>query len=153
MRNNTLFDKFKIVDFNGIKTKDFFTGFDVVQLTNNSDYFMTYIIDQEANIDYISYSLYGDSSYYWTILLVNNIQDVFFDLPMTSKELELTVKNELKEEIEKITTNQTEIEKYISLNYYTKYKEIEDINNSKRAIKVVRPEFIRKFVALLESTV
>ena len=85
--NNTLFSKMNTVIFNNKETKDFFVGFDISNISKTADFFMDYFIESEDNIDLISYKIYGDISYYWTILLVNNIQDALFDLPLNSDEV------------------------------------------------------------------
>lgn len=151
--NNTLFSKMNTVTYNNKETKDFFVGFDISNISKSADFFMDYFIESEDNIDLISYKIYGDISYYWTILLVNNIQDALFDLPLNSDEIKKITKSVLENKIAyKLLTAQSDKDKYISDNFYVEFIKQEDINNKKRHIKVVRPELINKFISTLERT-
>ena len=94
-------------------------------------------------MDVISYSIYGDASYYWTIILINNIQDTFFDLPLSQEELRLHVIKKM--ELDGIPEDE------ISDRYYQYYIQAEEENNLKRNILVVRPEFINTFVSLVQK--
>ena len=47
-----------------------------------------YIIKEGQRPDQIAYEVYGDSQYYWVILLVNNIIDVASEWPLSNEELE-----------------------------------------------------------------
>lgn len=149
--SNTLFDKFNIVEFNNKKTKDFIKGFDITNIAKKGDFFLDYVIEGNQNLDALSYKIYGDASYYWTIILVNNIQDSFFDLPLSSEELKKIALDELNEYCLQNNFTDTQTKKYIQDNYYTKYMELEDENNLKRRIKIVRPEQLHKFITLLED--
>lgn len=149
--SNTLFDKFNIVEFNNKKTKDFIKGFDITNISKKGDFFLDYVIEGNQNLDALSYKIYGDASYYWTIILVNNIQDSFFDLPLSSEELKKIALDELNEYCAQNNFTDTQTKKYIQDNYYTKYMELEDENNLKRRIKIVRPEQLHKFITLLED--
>lgn len=149
--SNTLFDKFNIVEFNNKKTKDFIKGFDITNISKKGDFFLDYVIEGNQNLDALSYKIYGDASYYWTIILVNNIQDSFFDLPLSSEELKKIALDELNEYCAQNNFTDTQTKKYIQDNYYTKYMELEDENNLKRRIKIVRPDQLHKFITLLED--
>lgn len=149
--SNTLFDKFEIIDFNGKKTKDFIKGFDITNISKKGDFFMDYVISGNPNLDSLSYTIYGDASYYWVIILVNNIQDTFFDMPLSSEELQKIAINELTEKAKDLNYTESGIKKYIQENYYTKYIKLDEDNNKKRYIKLVRPEQLHKFISLLED--
>lgn len=138
---NSLFKKFNIVVFNGIPTVDFIAAYDVENVEDQGDFFMEYRIDGEKNLDLISYEIYGDASYYWTIIMVNNIQDVFYDLPMSPEELRQYV-------IQKMKDYDININRYLEI-----YQQEEEINNNKRFIRLVRPEYLSRFITLIEEAV
>ena len=50
--------------------------------------FDEYDIGGEDTPESVSESQYGDQSYYWIILLFNNIKDRFYDWPLTTAQLE-----------------------------------------------------------------
>ena len=47
-----------------------------------------YIIKEGQRPDQISYEVYGDSQYYWAILLINNIIDYSAEWPLSNEHLE-----------------------------------------------------------------
>lgn len=153
MNNNTLFNKFETVTFNNKKTKDFIKGFDITNIESKGDFFMSYSIDGSPNLDTLSYIIYDDISYYWTIVLVNNIQDLFFDLPISQEELKALTKEQLTSEAEYLGYSSSEIDSYILNNYYDRFVKLETENDEKRKIRVVRPEMLAKFISLVESAV
>lgn len=153
MNNNTLFNKFETVTFNNKKTKDFIKGFDITNIESKGDFFMSYSIDGSPNLDTLSYIIYDDISYYWTIVLVNNIQDLFFDLPISQEELKALTKEQLTSEAEDLGYSSSEIDSYILNNYYDRFVKLETENDEKRKIRVVRPEMLAKFISLVESAV
>jgi len=147
--SNKLFDKFNIVEFNGVKTRDFIQGYDIENLTNKGDFFVEYAIEGNPNLDTLSYKIYGDVSYYWVIILVNNIQDAFFDLPMSQEELKVLSKTQLEDEAKSLGI--TNIKEHVANNFYTRFLLNEEENNNKRIIKIVRPETLPKFLNLLKQ--
>ena len=49
---------------------------------------LSYTILPGETVEYLSFKQYNDSSYYWAILLLNNILDIHSEWPMTPDELE-----------------------------------------------------------------
>lgn len=138
---NSLFDKFETVLYNGIPTKDFMVAYDITNIEDKGDFFFEYKIEGSKNIDTISYEIYGNASFYWIIIMINNIQDVFFDLPLSENELRLIAKNRVEE-------NNESMDKF-----YEYYTELENENNNKRILLVVRPEYLNRFLTLLEEAI
>lgn len=92
------FKKFPLIEY------DFTTTEDVKQLmvlsdistrvqsfydaNSNDNLFSPYTIRNYDTPEKISFNLYGTTSYYWTIMYVNNLFDMFNDWPMTDDELD-----------------------------------------------------------------
>lgn len=139
--SNGLFDKFDTILYNGKPTKDFMVAYDIVNIEDKGDFFYEYKIEGSKNVDTISYEIYEDPSFYWLIIMINNIQDVFFDLPLSENELRLIAK-------EKVEQDGVGMDKF-----YSYYKELEEENNEKRIILAVRPEYLNRFLTLLEDAI
>jgi hypothetical protein len=137
MINNKYFEKFSTVEFNGVLTRDFINWYDVVGLAERGDFFMNYIIENGENLDTIAYKLYGNTSYYWIILLLNNIQDAFYDLPLS------------EDEIKKVVLQKIEAEGKDISEFYKYYNEESERNNKKKYVRVVSPDKIKQFISML----
>ena len=81
---NKLFEKFKVTDSGFL---DFFYKVEIIN--NNGISFER--INQNARLDTLANEYYGTEDDYWIIPLVNNMQDCFFDMPLSVKEIEAKV--------------------------------------------------------------
>lgn len=59
-----------------------------VASTINSEYLIAYRIKDGQSLEDIANEVYGDTALWWVIALINNIADVFFDLPLSSTVLQ-----------------------------------------------------------------
>jgi len=104
----------------------------------NSDYapdiFEDYYIQDGDRPDIISYKLYTDYSFWWVSLLVNHIS--IMDFPLNKKDLIFMSEDLYKTE-----------NKYASSNDY--YKILNELNDKKRSIKVVKKEYLSLFLRQL----
>ena len=57
-------------------------------LIDDKNVFYTYTMKEEESIENVSEKLYGTVNYYWTIMLINNRFDRFFDFPMSNRILQ-----------------------------------------------------------------
>lgn len=57
-------------------------------ILDDKSVYYEYVIRNEDNIEDVSYKLYGTPFYYWTIMIVNNRFDRFYDFPMNNKQFE-----------------------------------------------------------------
>lgn len=57
-------------------------------LIDDKSLYYEYVITQEDNIEDISTKLYGTPLYYWTIMIVNNRFDRFYDFPLNNTQFE-----------------------------------------------------------------
>ena len=137
MITNRYFEKFGNIEFNGVATRDFINWYDVIGIAERGDFFINYTIENGENLDSLSYRLYGDASYYWIILLLNNIQDAFYDLPLSEYE------------IKKVVLMKLELEGIDISEFYKYYQEESEKNNIKKYIRVVNPDKLKQFISML----
>ena len=60
-------------------------------LKNESSVFNKYQIIAGETPERVSYKLYGSVDYYWTILMMNNIKDRYYDWPLSNQQFEAYV--------------------------------------------------------------
>lgn len=72
-----------------IKIKDYFHHLKIQDnLYANETFYETYTIENGERPDQVSYKMYGDEQYYWIVLQVAGVVDVFQDWPLSSYELD-----------------------------------------------------------------
>lgn len=156
------------------------------------DYLQTYNITDGESLETIAFDLYGNDRLFWVLALVNDIDDLVFDLPLETSVLQKLCKNEVKTFFQTVidsthpkqtflhklqetsdpkdishvldeTTNDalvTQLQKELSdpQYYYTNtfitfMDAMQLENDAKRAIKVVKPTFVKKFVVQVTEAV
>lgn len=78
-------------------------------LIDDKSLYYEYIITQEDNVEDISTKLYGTPLYYWTIMVINNRFDRFYDFPLNNIQFEQS----LIEKYGSIEYTQTNFKYYI----------------------------------------
>lgn len=164
MPNPKYFQHFptKSVEYMGIKQKikDLSRYVRVVPDVIQSKYaFYDYVIKDGERPDHVAYKAYGDSKYYWVILISNNIRDIWREWPLSTKQFQ----HYIKENYGSISNAQTCLHHYetndgIVIDDYTASEmDVEDyspvtcyqyedgINEEKRSIKIIRPEYLSDF--------
>jgi len=63
-------------------------------LNDDKSIYYKYVIKDGENIETISNSLYGNPNYYWTIMIINNRLDRFYDFPLSYGEFEQYIVDE-----------------------------------------------------------
>ncbi len=92
-----------------------------------------YRINGIMRIDTISQELYGSTDYWWVIALINNINDIIFDLPVDDNILRKIAMN-------KTTDIYDDIETVEAIEFYSySLEKLEEDNNDKRLISVINP--------------
>lgn len=139
MNNNIFFSKFGKISVDNKIITDFITAIDVYGLDIDRSFFVDYVISGCKRVEEISFEIYGTTDLYWTILLVNEIQDVFFDLPVCEEQLKSIV-------LKQIEDNDDDISKY-----YEYYKIENEKNDAKRKIKVISKDKIFTFISMVNN--
>lgn len=60
----------------------------IENLLDDSSIYYEYVMTNEEDIEDVSYKLYGTTYLYWTIMLINNRFDRFYDFPLNNTEFE-----------------------------------------------------------------
>ena len=67
------------------------------KLINNISLYNKYDVKSGETPENIAYKHFGDSELHWVILLTNNIQDRYYDWPMSEQEFEVFIKDKYAE--------------------------------------------------------
>ena len=111
------------------KLKNIFYKLDVVFL--DRDNLSIYRIDNIKRIDNISYEIYGTTEYWWLIALINNIDDLIFDLPIEEDILRTIANRRTYDEFGTVSTSE-------ALEYYgVQIEELIIENDNKRVLTIV----------------
>lgn len=119
--------------------------------------FYNYIVQEGERPDHVSYKHYGDSKYYWIILVMNGIQDLWKDWPLDQKAFDAmivakygsvtTAKGTIKKYYN--TTDNIEIDatEYASTaanerSTISVYDYEDQLNEAKREIKLIQREYL-----------
>jgi len=98
-------------------------------------YLKVYSIADGETLEGISYELYDDTIYFWTIIIINGIFDPIFDLPLP------------EEAIQQIARENSTINGILDIALYsTNYDILTDENDAKRNIKVIKPGYLGQFL-------
>jgi len=83
------FSKFPKVVYNGIDMVDISKRMILIDsIKQRAETYTNYIVKEGEKIEDVAYDAYGDPSYHWVIILMNDIVDPFFDWPLSTKELD-----------------------------------------------------------------
>jgi hypothetical protein len=99
-------------------------------------YLQVYRISDGETLEDISYQIYNDPIYFWTIIIVNDLYDPIFDLPLPEDSIQ-----EIARDL--ATGDDGEIDDAV---YITKYDELTESNDAKREIKVIKREYLSEFL-------
>lgn len=98
-------------------------------------YLQVYKIIDGQTLEDISYIMYDDPIYYWTIIIINNIHDPIFDLPLP------------EDSIQEVARDMSLVNNVLDLGLYsTNYDTLSAENDAKRNIKVIKPAYLSQFL-------
>lgn len=106
----------------------------------NDEYLIDYVIQDGMTPEKISHELYDDVDLWWTIMIINNKFDRFYDFPLPDSVL--TEYIDYLIDIGDVTLGDT-----------TTINAIKTTNDANRYIKVIDPKYIRKFLYTVEQLI
>ena len=125
-------------------------------------FFDEYDVDSEMTPEILSEQVYGNQKYYWIILLFNEIKDRYYDWPLTASQFETYVNDkyddingihhyEITQESGPTTSiddsHKIQVNSTVSgATAVTNYEYEERLQNKKRRIRLLKPEFLELFV-------
>ena len=114
--------------------RNLFLKFDFVEDIPDK-YLYNYILGDGENLETISFDIYRDPIYWWLLAIINDISDVVFDLPLTTDVLQ------------RIATEQSTINDVLDLELFSiNYDILEEENDLKRTIKVLKPQYLNEII-------
>ncbi len=120
------------------KMKNIFFHLNII--LDDNEFIDIYRIDGIKRLDTISFELYNKTDYWWILALLNKIDDIIFDLPISEEILYLIAKDRTKKIYGDDVNLNTNTE---AMNYYISQVEILILeNDNKRIIKVINPLYI-----------
>lgn len=145
---------------------DIFRRVAVSKFQNTKLALNSYYVQDRERPDHVAYNWYGSSSYHWVILMINNIVDVYNEWPRPQNSLFEYVEekygannaSEIHHYVLKKDVNDNDVTEEIYVDYnaadlasgkiesVTNYKYEEELNDDKRQIYLLKPEFLGEFV-------
>ena len=71
--------------FRRIKTRD--------KIKNNITILDVYDVEDGEKPEHVAYKVYGDTNYFWVVCMINNIENVYYDWPLSNLEFENYMKD------------------------------------------------------------
>ena len=152
------FSYFPTITYADKQVIDIFRRADVIRkIKNASTTIETYLIQDGETPEQVSYKLYGTTRYHWILLLVNDIEDPFYDWCLSTTELDDFVTSKYGDDADVVrhyvTNSDASIgEGFVVDSTYTSLhrdavtnREFETTENEvRRQISVVRPEYLTR---------
>jgi hypothetical protein len=99
-------------------------------------YLQVYSMSDGESLEDVSFEMYGDTQYFWTIIIVNDFNDPIFDLALPEDTIQ-----EIARDLA------TDVDGNLDLSEYsTQYDLLTDQNDAKKSIKVIKNEYLSSFL-------
>jgi hypothetical protein len=99
-------------------------------------YLQVYAMSDGESLEDVSYEMYGDPIYFWTILIVNDFQDQLFDFALPEDSIQ-----EIARDLA------TDLEGNLDMaEYSNQYDALTADSDAKRNIKVIKNEYLSSFL-------
>ena len=153
------FDKFPKIEYNGVRMPDVSIRYKINELVRDSvNTYELYRLSENEKVEDVAYRIYGDVTYNWIILLMNDITDPFNEWYRNDTELASYIDDLYGNPIAVHHYEDADgyvIPAYVDVNTVTitnrEYEAL--VNDGRREIKVLRPEFLYQLVDDFESTI
>lgn len=100
-------------------------------------YLFTKTMQENETLESVANDEYGDSELFWVLVILNDIRDMIFDMPLPDDVLQTIAKQMTMDS-----------EGFLDLVVYgTNYDALQDENDQKRYIKVLKADFINEFLS------
>lgn len=130
------FSLLPIISHGDLQVRDIFNKY-ILDFPLEESHLYTKTMLEHETLESVAHEEYGDSELYWVLVIINNIRDMIFDLPLPDDVLQTIAK-------------QMTIDDFGSLDlptYGTNYDALQDENNDKRKIKVLKSEYVNDFLS------
>lgn len=105
-------------------------------------YLSVYRLSDDETLEDVSYEMYGDPIYFWTIIIINNLSDPIFDIAIS------------EDAIQRMARYKSTVDGELDMDLYIQnYDELSTENDTKRELKVIKTEYLNKFLTeVIRST-
>ena len=97
-----------------------------------------YRLSDGETLEDVSYQLYNDTVFFWVFMIINNFTDPLFDVAIPDSAIQRQARD--------MSIVDGVLDEGL---YFTTYDELSEANDLKRNIKVIKPEFLNKFLTQL----
>jgi len=154
------FEKFPKIEYNGIITPDVSIRYKINTLVRDSvNTYELYRLSEGEKPEDVSYRIYGEVTYHWVILMMNDISDPLGEWFRNDVEMDLFLDNKYGNDVGAIH-HYEDGDGYVIPVYadastvtITNREYEEALNDAKREIRVLRPEYLYQLINEFETTV
>lgn len=146
------------IEYSGYILTDISQRYSIVKsIKNNNNIFQDYEIQDYEKAEHLAHDFYGSSDFVWLIYLMNDIIDPFYGWILNNGELTSFITDKYgsgnEDNIHHYTLDEIEFSYNEPGSVPVTNTEYEDrINESKRKIKVIRPDFTSQILNELKNT-
>jgi len=144
-----MFDKFPQITYDGRVIQDISKRLAIHPIIkNNASIFETYIVNEGEKIEDVAVKFYNDPNLHFVIMIMNNIIDPFYDWVLSYNELLSYVDNKYATEGGRTGIHHYELNgkvvdsTTVGAVSITNLQYEENLNESRRKIKILRQEYI-----------
>jgi len=153
------FEKFPKIEYNDVIIPDLSIRYKINDLVRQSvNTYELYRLSESEKPEDVSYRIYGEVTYHWVVLLMNDITDPLDEWFRNDVEMDLYI-NDLYDDPDGVHHYEdgdgyviNELDNGDDVTISNREYE-ERLNNAKREIKILRPEYLYQLINEFESTV
>jgi hypothetical protein len=94
-------------------------------------------LGEHDTLESVAFEEYGDSSLFWVLVIINDIRDMIFDLPLPDEVLQIIARN---------MTIASEGSLDLTI-FGVNYDALQAENDEKRKLKVLKSDFVNEFLS------
>lgn len=130
------FDLLPIINHADNQVRNIFNKY-ILNFPLEEKFLYTKLLTEHETLWSIANEEYGDSELYWVLVIINDIRDIIFDLPLPDEVLQTIAKQMTIDEAG-----------FLDLTIYgTNYDALQTENDTKRPIKVLKDTYINEFLS------
>ena len=125
-----------IIDHGDFQVRNIFNKY-ILDDPIDDKYLFTKNLQDHETLESVAFDEYGDSELFWVLVIINDIRDMIFDLPLQDDVLQ-TIARQMT----------IDSEGFLDLIVYgTNYDALQTENDNKRTIQVLKSDFVNEFLS------
>jgi hypothetical protein len=125
-----------IIDHGDFQVRNIFNKY-ILDDPIDDKYLFTKNLQDHETLESVAFDEYGDSELFWVLVIINDIRDMIFDLPLPDDVLQ-TIARQMT----------IDSEGFLDLIVYgTNYDALQTENDNKRKIQVLKSDFVNEFLS------